>query len=153
MYEPHELPDNTIHNADIQRSENGKLQMTMTAPLVCQYSKPESMTEYPEGVDMKFFDGYNNPTATLTAGYAVDYASRQQMMVRDSVVIIDLQRGDTIYLQDLTWDRSAHRIFSDKPLSSHNGDRVTYGDSFESDDDMKEPHILHQRGTMEWKEE
>jgi LPS export ABC transporter protein LptC len=153
IFESHTLPDSTITNAHIRRSENGRLQLLMTAPLVRQYSNPESKTEYPKGVHMRFFDGYNNPTGKLTARYAVQYDKRQITMVRDSVVIIDLRNGDTIYLQDLTWNQAEHRVFSDKPLRSKNGDRITLGDRFESDDEFREPRIFHQRGTLEWKEE
>lgn len=153
MFEPQSLPDNTIRNAKIRRSENGKLQLLMSAPLVEQYSRPESKTQYPKGVYMRFFNGYKTPTATLRARYAVTNDSRNTMFVRDSVVIIDLQRGDTVYLQDLTWNRNEHRLFTLKPVRQKNGRRVTYGDSFESDDNFERPIIVHQRGTMEWSEE
>lgn len=153
MFERQTLPDSIIKNATIKRSEKGSLQLIMSAPLIEQYSKPESKTEYRKGVSMKFFNGYNNPTATLRARYAVDYDRLGKMMVRDSVVIVDLQRGDTVYLQDLTWNKQQHRVFTDKPVRSKNGPRVTYGDSFESDDAFEEPFIVHQRGTIEWTEE
>ncbi len=153
MYEPQELPDNTIRQARIQQSEKGKLQMLMWAPLIEQYGAPKSQTVYPEGVFARFYDGYKKPTATLKARYAISYDGRDEMMVRDSVVIIDLQRGDTVYLQDLTWNRQEHRVYSDKPVRSKNGERVTYGDSFESDDAFRSPVIVHQRGTLEWMEE
>jgi hypothetical protein len=73
--------------------------------------------------------------------------------LRDSVVIVDLQNGDTVYLQDLIWNQLQHRVYSDKPLRSKNGARITLGDRFDSDDEFREPHIIHQRGTLEWKEE
>ena len=85
--------------------------------------------------------------------YAVQYDKRQIVMVRDSVVIIDLQNGDTVYLIDLIWRQAEHRIFSNNPLRSKNGPRITLGDRFESDDAFKQPHIIHQRGTLGWKEE
>ena len=102
---------------------------------------------------MRFFDGYNHPTGILTARYAMTYDKQDITIVRDSVVIIDLQRGDTIYLKDLTWNAMEHRVYSENPLRSKNGKRITLGDSFESDDEFREPHIIHQRGTLEWKEE
>jgi len=153
IFEPHALPDSTIKNARIRRSENGQLQLLMEAPIVRQYSKPEPKTEYPKGVKMHFYNGYNKPTGILTAHYAVSYDKRQETYVRDSVVIIDLQNGDTVYLQEVTWNQLQHRVYSDKPLRSKNGARITLGDSFESDDEFREPHIIHQRGTLEWKEE
>lgn len=153
IFEPQNLPDNTIKNAKVQRSENGTLQMLMNAPLIEQYSKPEPKTEYRKGVYMRFFNGTRRPTATLRARYAVTYDRTGTMMVRDSVVIVDLQRGDTVYLKDLTWNKQEHRIYTDKPVRSKNGQRVTLGDSFESDDAFNAPIIVHQRGRIEWNEE
>lgn len=153
IFEPQQLPTQTIKNAHVQRSENGKLQMIMTAPLIEQYSKPEEKTEYRKGVYMRFYSGYKKPTAILRARYACDHTQRNVMEVRDSVVIIDLQRGDTVHLANLTWDKYQHHIYSDKPVRSHCGPRVTYGDSFESDDEFVSPLIVHQRGTIEWTEE
>lgn len=153
MFEPQTLPESTVKNAKIQRSEYGKLQLVMRAPLIEKYSTPEEKTEYPKGVVMYFYDGYNKPTGILRARYAVSLDKRETMMVRDSVVIIDLQRGDTIYLQDLTWNQMEHRVYSQNPLRTKNGPRVTYGDKFESDDAFQAPIIFHQRGTIEWKED
>lgn len=153
FFDRQELPDNTIKMAHIQRSEHGRLQLKMDAPEIEQYSKPEAKTVYPKGLVMHFFDDYNKPTAILTARYAVSFDKRNVMQVRDSVVIIDLRSGDTTYLQDLTWDAMQQRIYTDKPLRSKNGQRVTYGDGFTSDENMELPQILHQRGTLEWKEE
>ncbi|MCQ2294287.1 MAG: LPS export ABC transporter periplasmic protein LptC [Bacteroidales bacterium] len=153
QFERQTLPQNTLRNADMQRSEDGKLRMVLKAPLIEQYNQPESKTEYPKGLYVKFFNGYQHPTATLKARYAVTYDTRNKMFAKDSVVIIDLQRGDTVYLQDLTWDRNQHRIFTEKPVRSKNGQRVTYGDSFESDDEFNSPLIVHQRGTIEWNDE
>ena len=153
IFEPQSLPDNTIKNAHIQRSENGKFQMLMTAPLVEQYSKPEPKNEYRKGIYIQFFNGYRNATGTLRARYAVTYDKREEMHVRDSVVIIDLQRGDTIYLHNLTWNQLEHRVYSDTTVRTKNGPRVTIGDRFESDDAFEAQQIYHQRGTIEWKEE
>ena len=153
LFEPHTLPDNTIKNARIQRSEQGRLQLIMTAPLVEQYSVPEPKTEYRKGVDMQFYDGYQHPTGKLRARYAISYDKREMMQVRDSVVIIDLQRGDTIYLHNLTWNQLEHRVYADTTVRTKNGPRVTIGDRFESDDAFESPQIYHQRGTIEWKED
>lgn len=153
MFERKTLPDNTITNARIQRSESGKLQLVMYAPIIEQYSKPEPKTIYPKGVYMRFFNGPNQPTATLRARYAETLENRNTMMVRDSVVIVDLQRGDTVYLKDLTWNSQEHRVYSKNPLRSKNGPRITIGDRFESDDAFEAPQIYHQRGTFEWTEE
>ena len=93
IFEPQTLPDNTVKNAKVQRSENGKLQLIMRAPLIENYSVPEKKTEYPKGVNMHFYSGWNKPTGILRARYAVSYDTRQTTIVRDSVVIIDAVDG------------------------------------------------------------
>ena len=111
IFEPHTLPESTIHNAHIRRSEKGSLQLLMEAPLVCQYSKPEPKTEYPKGIKMRFFNGYNKPTGTLTARYAVSYDKRQETILRDSVVIVD----KLVDRHDLR--RKAGRAYERQPVS------------------------------------
>ena len=71
MFERKELPESTIRNAHIQRSEEGRLQLLMDAPLIEKYSVPEPKTLYRGGIKMRFFDGYNTPTGILTARYAI----------------------------------------------------------------------------------
>ena len=146
-------PDNVLKEARVQRSESASLQLQMEAPLIERHSVPEPRTLYPQGVKITFFSGADNPTAVLTARRAVQYEKRSITEVRDSVVIIDLRSHDTTYLDELIWDASQHRIYSDKPIRSVNGPRVTIGDGFESDDGMQSPQIIHQRGTVEWRED
>lgn len=146
-------PDNVVREAHIRRSENGKLQLLMDAPVIESYSHPERKTIYPKGVTARFFNGMDNPTAILSAHYAEQQESRNITFVRDSVVIVDLRTHDTVYLQELTWDANMHQIYSHQPVRSVNGPRVTLGDGFESDDNMQSPQIIHQRGTVEWRED
>ena len=153
MFQQDVPPDQSIRHADIVRSEKGDLQLTMKAPLILKYSKPESKTVYPEGVEITFFDSDRSPKAFFTAKEAVSYDDRNLIEARDSVVLIDYRSHDTTYLQDLVWDSKQHRIYREHPLRSVNGSRVTYGDSFESDENFENPQILHQRGTIEWNDE
>ncbi len=154
LFDDHQAPpDNVLKEARVQRSESASLQMQMEAPRIERYSTPEPRTLYPQGVRVTFFSGADSPTAILTAKRAVQYEKRNLTEVRDSVVIIDLRSGDTTYLDELTWDAGQHRIYSEKPIRSVNGQRVTIGDGFESDDGMQSPQIIHQRGTVEWKED
>ena len=72
---------------------------------------------------------------------------------RNNVVSVDFRSGDTSYLNSIVWNSSEHRIYSDDTIKSVNGQRVTYGDGFESDDNFNEPRILHQRGTITFDDE
>ena len=61
---------------------------------------------------------------------------------------MDFRSGDTTYLDSIVWESATHTIYSKAPVKSVNGQRVTYGDAFESDENFTTPIIYNQRGTM-----
>ena len=150
FFDKKEMPLQTLSNAEILRSNNGNVQTRITAPEINRYDGENARTEYPKGVTMEFFDNDKKVKTRLSAKYAIDIERKKQIIARNNVVIIDYQSGDTTYMETLVWDRDNKRIFSNNPLMSVNGQRVTYGDGFVSDDKLENPKILRQRGTIEW---
>ncbi|MCR4817146.1 MAG: LPS export ABC transporter periplasmic protein LptC [Bacteroidales bacterium] len=143
-----DMPLQTLENVRALRSSNGRSQMLITAPSVVMYGKPEKKTVYPSGFEMRILESNDKQVANIRANYAVSFEEKNTIEARDNVVVIDFRTGDTSYLQSLVWNSAQHRIFSTDSVKSVNGQRVTYGDGFESDDEFTSPQILHQRGTM-----
>lgn len=153
FFDRQKLPDQMLYNADITHSENGHVDMRLTAPIVAQYTTPERKTLYPEGVNIVFYNQQLQKTATVAAKYAATYDDKGLSMIKDSVVIIDCNTHDTIYLEDLIWSKNEGRVYSRHLVEAHNGQRVTFGDGFESDDAFNNLRIIRQRGTIEVKDE
>ena len=153
FFERKEMPLQTLSGAEILRSKSGDVQVRLTAPEINRYDGDNARTEYPKGVRVDFFDANKRVKSTLSAKYAIDSDRKNQIIARNNVVIIDYQTGDTTYMETLVWDRNEKRIFSNNPLMSVNGQRVTYGDGFVSDEKLENPRILRQRGTIEFDEE
>lgn len=143
-------PDQEIKTARIHRSEQGRLQVEIDAPLITRYSQPAARTVYPRGVDLRFYDESRRLKTTIHARQAVSYDDRNIMKASDSVVVVDYSSGDTIYLEDIIWRNDDDIIFSNHPVRSVNGHRVTYGDGFSSDERLENLHISHQRGVIEF---
>ncbi len=152
MFNNRNLPSQELKGAEVRRSERGVLQMTLEAPLIQQYQTPEAKTVYPKGVELQFFDNQQQLRTTLRANYAISLDERNIMKAQDSVVVIDYQNGDTIYLEDIIWNSNEDRIYSNHSVRAVNGQRVTYGDGFVSDQQMQNLRILRQRGTVEVEE-
>lgn len=142
------LPQQALTNAQILRSQHGQVQSAINAPTIEQYNEPDARTIYPKGIYVVFFSDSGDTNGSLRANYAISWDQPAVMLARDSVVIINYQSGDTVYLQELVWNREAGRIFSNYPLEAHNGQQVTYGDSFHSDDSMHHMQIINQRGVF-----
>lgn len=145
-------PDQQIKEARIHRSEQGHLQVEIDAPLITRYSQPSARTLYPRGVDLRFYDEGGRLKTTIHADHATSYDDRNIMKASDNVVVVDYSNGDTIYLEDIVWRDDDDIIFSNHPVRAVNGNRVTYGDGFASDEQMTDLRITRQRGVIEFSE-
>lgn len=145
-------PNQEIKEAHIWRSDNGDLQLELDAPRIVQYRNPDTRTVYPEGVELRFFDSQRQVKTFITAKKATSYDDKNILTARDSVVVIDYTNGDTIYLEDIIWKNDEDVIYSNHPVRAVNGNRVTYGDGFISDENMSNLRITRQRGIIEFEE-
>lgn len=145
-----------IRDAHVRRSEHGKLQIELDAPLIQKFDKPRPKTEYHsksgKRVQLRFYDDNRKVKTCIEAGRAISLDDRDIMEAYDSVVVIDFSNGDTIYLQDLIWNASEDRIYSEHTVRAKNGQRVTIGDGFTSDQKMENMQIIHQRGIIEFED-
>lgn len=149
-FERQNPPDQEIRQARIHRTERGRLQVEVEAPLITRYSQPSARTLYPNGVMLRFYDEQRQLKTTISSGQAVSYDDRNIMKASDSVVVIDYSNGDTIYLEDIIWRDDEDILFSNHPVRAVNGKRVTYGDGFVSDEQMTNLRITRQRGVIEF---
>lgn len=152
-FEQKTLPEQEIRTAHIRRSEQGRIQVEIDAPYIARYGKPNAYTVYPRGVDLRFYDTYRQLKTTIHANRAVSYDDRNIMKAYDSVVVVDFSNGDTVYLEDLIWRDDDDIVFSNRPVRAVNGNRVTHGDGFVSDEQMANLRITHQRGIIEFNDE
>ncbi len=145
-----------VTDAHVHRTENGRLQLKLEAPLIQKYERPVVKTIYKsrggQRVSLTLYEGTNKKKTYIEAGEATSYDDRDIMEAYDSVVVIDYSAGDTIYLQDLIWNSAEDRIYSEHPVRAKNGNRITLGDGFVSDQRMENIQILHQRGIIEFED-
>lgn len=146
-------PEQEIKEAHIHRSEHGRLQAEIDAPIIMRYSKPSARTLYPKGVDLRFYEEGKDLKTTIHACRAVSFDDRNIMKAYDSVTVIDYSNGDTIYLEDIIWRDDEDIIYSNSPVRAVNGQRVTYGDGFVSDERLSNLRITRQRGVIEFNDE
>lgn len=153
LFDPQDLPQQRIEEVRVWRSENGTRQMELTAPLVESYITPEKKTVYPSGFAMQIFDNHGKLAASVKGDSAVQHDEKKLVEAFGHIVIIDYGTGDTSYLKSLIWDSGEHLVYSDDPVKSVNGERVTYGDGFMSDDEFRQPIIQGQRGRLTFEDD
>lgn len=145
-----------VLDARIHRTENGKLQLELNAPIIQKYEKPVAKTIYrsrgDRRVSMTLYENGASVKTYIEAGNAISYDDRDIMEAHDSVVVIDYTSGDTIYLYDLIWNSAEDNIYSEHPVRAKNGNRITLGDGFVSDQRLENMQIIRQRGIIEFED-
>ena len=104
FFEQKELPQQTLDSVCMFRSQEGTVDVIMTAPSVVIYDTPQKKTVYPKGVSMRIVDKRNQPVASIRADHAYSLDEKKIIEARKNVVIIDYRSGDTSYLESLVWN-------------------------------------------------
>ncbi len=105
-------PDLSVLNFEAEYKNDGILQAVAYSPIMNKYIK-ENYTEFPKGVDVKFFDKYMNVATTLKCKYAINYGTQKLWKFSDSVVIRNSNDG-ILRTQELYFDQTNEKIYSIK---------------------------------------
>ncbi len=141
------LPVVISHNLQALHTDQGKLQLKLTAPLVHVFIEDEARQEFPEGVHVVFYDIDGNPKSELTAGYGVSFDNTGIMEARRNVHVQNFARGEKINTEHLVWNQRDKRIYSNVFVKITTPSEVIFGENgFESDESMANWVIRRPKG-------
>ncbi len=142
------MPVESAKEVTTIRSDSGKIQFFMTSPQLDRYQGELSLTKFPKGLKVLFYDNLMNVKMMLSANYAVNYEDRKTFELKNNVIIIDYKKGDTIYTESMTWDQNKRTISSDVLVKRINKDGVLYGEGFDADENFNDYTLRRPRGTI-----
>ncbi|MEO1408621.1 MAG: LPS export ABC transporter periplasmic protein LptC [Bacteroidota bacterium] len=117
-------------------SDSAVVRVRISGPLMLRHvNLKEPFQEFPEGVDVDFFDAYQETQSKLTAKYAIRYEGKNEVTVRDSVVWQSVN-GERLETEELVWDDQKHIVFSDRFVKITKPGEVLYGYGFEANEDF-----------------
>lgn len=142
------IPVSTVKNIDLIRSNSGRVELELTAPLLISYEGEDPYSEFPKGMKIIFFDSLMNITSQLTAEYGISYEKRKIMEARTNVVVVNHRKHEQINTEKLIWNQSTRKIYSDKFVKITTPEKIILGDGFDSDETMDNYTIKKPKGTI-----
>ena len=99
--------------------------------------------EFPKTIHVDFFDEAEVIESTLDAKYAKYIETQSKILLRDSVRFLGMENGDTLYCDELFWDRyrPVYQFYTDKPVQIRTKTQIINGVGFETSHDFKEKLI------------
>lgn len=128
----------TMTTLDVETfiSDSGYTRYHITTPLWMMYEDAsEPFWRFPDGLDMLQYDLQLNPDASMVCDSAV-YFSRKRLWRLDGHVMMVNTLRDTFLSQQLYWDQSKRKVYTDSFIHIVRSDRVIEGYGFESNENM-----------------
>jgi len=128
------VPDISITNVIVKRSEMGRITLELTAPKMISYQKLEAYTEFPNGLKIVFYDSIMQPKSEITANYGISWDGKKTMEARGNVVVRNFQKHEQLNTESLLYDQMAKKVSTTEFVKITTPDRLILGKGMESDE-------------------
>lgn len=133
---------------DSYMSQEGKMKARLRAPYMLRYQADSPYVEFPRTLHVDFYDDSLAIESTLDAMYARYREYESKVYLKDSVVVINTTKGDTLRTDELWWDRDKQEFYTDKHVRIHQRDKTIYGNGLKAAQDFTWYEIFNITGTV-----
>lgn len=153
MSRENNFPDQSMTNALIKHTTNGRLKVQVTSPKINRYtSVEEPHTIFPHGLNVAFYDSTLTVESRITANYAIYHEKDDRWEAKNNVVAINSE-GDTLNTEYLIWNQDKEKIHSDRYVRITTKDGIIHGKGFEANQNFTNWSIKKTTGTIEVEDE
>jgi len=118
-------------------SENAKVKAKLTAPYMRRSEMDSPYVEFPNTLHVDFYNDSLVIESLMDCRYGKWKEQEGKVYLRDSVVVKNILKGDTLYCKELWWDQKAEKFYTDKPVQIHKaGGTILYGTGLEAPQDF-----------------
>lgn len=130
---------------NINYTLSGKTKAILTAPIMLRVQDSIPYVEFPKKIHVDFYNDSTKIESILDAKYARYIETQSKILLKDSVRFIGLNTGDTLYCDELYWDRNrnTYQFYTDKPVRIRTKMQVINGTGFETSQDFKDKHVFN----------
>jgi LPS export ABC transporter protein LptC len=134
----------------IKYSTAGKRKALLTSPIMYRVQDTVPYVEFPKTIHVDFYGENDSVESKLDARYAKYKESQSLVYLKDSVRVINIKKGDTLYCDELYWDtkRTGAEFYTDKPVRIRTKKETLNGIGMEARQDFKEYYIIHPLGNL-----
>lgn len=138
-------------DVEITYTVGGKTRSILKAPVMLRIQDTVPFVEFPKSIKADFYNEEGVVESFLSAGYGRYRENQGVIFIRDSVIVINRFKGDTLYCRELYWDRhrTGREFYTQKPVRIRTPTQVIDGVGMESDQDFRDWQILQPSGTVE----
>ncbi|MBL0146133.1 MAG: LPS export ABC transporter periplasmic protein LptC [Chitinophagaceae bacterium] len=127
-------------NVKVNYTTGGKAKAQLFSPLMLRVQDTTSYVEFPKTLHVDFYNEAGVIESILDAKYGKYNEQQSKVLLKDSVRFIGLKNGDTLYTNELYWDRNrpTYQFYTDKPVRVLTKAQIINSIGFEVSQDFKD---------------
>lgn len=141
-------PEERTRDLELIYSDSGQVKVLLNASLAESYYKPSHIIKFKEGVKLRFFNPDGSIKTILTAKYGEIIQSDGNMILRDSVVMKNVNKQRQLETEELILNQTSQAINSTKLVVVKTKDGRFFGDGIKTTSDFSEYQFIKPRGTL-----
>ena len=115
-----------------------KVKGKLTAPYMLRFQRADSpYAEFPRTLHVDFYNDTMRIESQLDAHYGKYLQNQEKVFLRDSVVVKNILKGDTVRCKTLWWDQHSERFTTDDSVRIYTPDKILYGTGMEADQNFR----------------
>ena len=134
---------------DAKGKLGAKVKGRLIAPYMLRFQLVDSpYAEFPRSLHVDFYNDSLKTESQVDAKYGKYFSSQDKIYLRDSVVVKNLTKGDTLRCKHLWWDQHTEKFYTDDSVRIYTPDKILYGTGMEADQNFRWYTITHLTGTV-----
>ena len=129
-------------------SQEGMMKARLTSPFMLRYQSDSPWVEFPRMLHVDFYNDSAKIESYLDAHYARYREYESKVFLKDSVVVINMLKGDTLRTDELWWDQNTQEFYTDKPVRIFQPDKTIYGKGLRAAQNFTWYDIFHITGIV-----
>jgi LPS export ABC transporter protein LptC len=136
------------YDVEVTYSDSAKTKVKVKGPVSRRYVyRFTTEEEFPDGVAVEFYDPLEEPTAWLTANYAMRKPDEKMIIARDSVVMYNAEH-EKLETHELIWDEKAGEIYTDRFVKITRPDEIIYSRGFKTNQEFSRYELQAVEGDL-----
>ena len=137
------------YNIESYLSQEATMKAKLSAPYMLRYVTDSAFIEFPKTLHVDFYDTTGRIESILDARYAKYREFERKVYLRDSVVVINKVKGDTLKTNELWWDQDKQEFYTDKYVEVRQADKIIFAqEGLRAKQDLSEYWFYNTNGTI-----
>jgi LPS export ABC transporter protein LptC len=130
-------------------SEKGVVKGQLKAPYMLRYQQTDTpYTEFPRSLHVDFFNDSMKIESKVDALYGKYLPNQEKVFLRDSVVVKNVLKGDTLHCDELWWDQHTQKFYTNKKVRIYTKTEILWGTGMVADQNFRWYNITDLTGSI-----